>query len=214
MSSKILKQEVVFEKVGDKDLKAIAHLHRQAFPKSSLTLLGEGVVQKYYKWQLVGPHQCFALGAFVRNELSGFVFSGVFCGAMSGFLAKNKAQLVMALFIRPWLFFHPEIQQKIKRALKIIKKSSKQSEPKLSPENAKKSFGILSIAVAPHLRGKGLGFLLMEEAEKKAKNDGFHQMHLTVEGSNQQAVLFYERQGWSKKMDKGVWNGRMSKESL
>ena len=55
-----------------KDLQSIAILHQKAFQDSALTKLGLEPVRRYYEWQLTGPHDCYAIGAFsADDELTG-----------------------------------------------------------------------------------------------------------------------------------------------
>jgi len=51
----------------------------------------------------------------------------------------------------------------------------------------------------------------MEEAEKIARNRGFRKMNLTVAEANLQAITFYERLGWRKRLENDVWEGQFTK---
>jgi [ribosomal protein S18]-alanine N-acetyltransferase len=56
---------------------------------------------------------------------------------------------------------------------------------------------ILGIALQPHVRGKGIGTLLMEEVLKMAKELGYKKMSLSVDPNNP-ALRLYERYGFKK----------------
>lgn len=56
---------------------------------------------------------------------------------------------------------------------------------------------ILGIALQPHVRGKGIGTLLMEEILKEAKRLGIKKMSLSVDPHNP-ALRLYERFGFKK----------------
>jgi ribosomal protein S18 acetylase RimI-like enzyme len=56
---------------------------------------------------------------------------------------------------------------------------------------------ILGIALQPHVRGKGIGTLLMEEVLKEAKELGFKKLSLSVDPDNP-ALRLYERYGFGK----------------
>lgn len=56
---------------------------------------------------------------------------------------------------------------------------------------------ILGIALHPHVRGKGIGTLLMEEILTEAKELGYKKMSLSVDPSNP-ALRLYERYGFKK----------------
>lgn len=55
---------------------------------------------------------------------------------------------------------------------------------------------IYSLGVAPALRGKGVGRLLMGAAEKGALRRGCTRMRLEVRASNASAISLYERAGF------------------
>ena len=71
-------------------LPQVAELHRRAFHASLITALGRRVVLRYYEWQLTGPHDVQPLGAFRDQRLVGFCIGGVFRGALSGFVRRNR----------------------------------------------------------------------------------------------------------------------------
>lgn len=55
-----------------------------------------------------------------------------------------------------------------------------------------------ALLVAPNLRGRGLGRLLLADAEARAASaHGASKLALTVLGSNLEAIGFYERHGYS-----------------
>jgi hypothetical protein len=89
--------------------------------------LGKDLVQKYYEWQMIGPHDCYAIGAFINHDLLGYCFAGTFNGSLSGFLSVNKVSLIKSFFLHPWLIANPIIINRIKIAIKIIARKRYQS---------------------------------------------------------------------------------------
>ena len=147
--------------------------------------------------------------------MAGFCFGGIFRGAMSGFLQKNRTYLALRVLTHPWLAFNPLFRDRLVTGLKVLRRFSK---PQSSPAQAvqaskpkKRSFGILSIAVNPNFQGQGVGKLLMLESEKIARADGFEEMNLSVSTENHQAIGFYEGLGWQKVARDGSWHGEMVK---
>ncbi len=53
------------------------------------------------------------------------------------------------------------------------------------------------LAVAPDLQRKGLGRLMMSEAEKRLREQGCPKINLQVRTSNRGAIAFYERLGYA-----------------
>lgn len=192
------------------DLREITRIHLAAFPKSALGQLGEEMVTRYYRWQLQGPHDAVALGIYCRENLAGFCFAGVFRGALSGFLRKNRTFLVWYVLLRPWLIANPLFFERLNLALSVLMRRS--VLPVSSVVLPDKSFGILSIAVDPQMQGAGYGRSLMLEIERIAGERCFSNMHLTVGRNNDRAIMFYEKLGWQKLLaSDGVWRGSMIK---
>ena len=206
-------QTIELRALQENDLLAAARIHLLAFHDSALTALGEGAVQRYYKWQLSGPHDVSAFAVFRGAEMAGFCFGGVFRGALSGFLQKNRDYLAWRVATHPWLIFNPLFRDKLVNGLSVLRRFSKppaRTTPPVKPK--KKPFGILAIAVNPNFQGQGIGKTLMIESEKVAREGGFEEMNLSVNTANHQAIGFYEGLGWQKVIRESVWQGEMSKQ--
>jgi ribosomal protein S18 acetylase RimI-like enzyme len=199
------------------DLSAVATIHMLAFRDSAVTRLGHQATRRYYEWQLIGPHDVAALGAFRGDRLAGFCFGGVFRGAMSGFLRKHRAFLAMRVLTHPWLVLNPVFRDRLalgtrlsRQRVEVGKPTSTLTSPKESA--TPKSFGNHTIAVDPRQQGLGVGKVLMSECEVIARQSGFRQMGLTVQPANHQAIRLYERLGWERVVKDGAWSGSMSKQ--
>lgn len=203
---------VVIRSLNPEDLGGVASVHMAAFPDSALARLGLEAVRRYYAWLLEGPHDAVRLGAWAGTELVGFCFGGIFRGAMTGFLNKNRMFLVARVLLRPWMIANPIFRDRLLNAARILGRTLKRPAPLPAPEAASaKPFGILAIAVDPARQGLGVGRRLMRQAETLARASGFRQMILTVSPSNHQAIRFYEHQQWIKVVGKTAWEGRMKK---
>jgi ribosomal protein S18 acetylase RimI-like enzyme len=198
----------------ERDLQEVAGIHVAAFPDSVLTKLGRESTRRYYEWQLIGPHDAVALGVFCDNNLAGFCFGGVFRGAMSGFLHRNKVFLLVRVITHPWLAMNPVFLDRLNLSMSILKPRRsaeiRKQAPSLKGETIR-PFGILSIAVHPRRQGLGVGKMLMVKCEAIAGLRGFHQMGLTVHPANHEAVRFYERLGWERVITVSTWTGSMRK---
>jgi ribosomal protein S18 acetylase RimI-like enzyme len=190
-------------------LDSIADAHRKAFPESFLTALGTGAITRYYLWQLEGPHDSVAVAADVDGKLAGFCFAGVFRGAMSGFLRKNRAYLAVRVLLRGGLIWNPEFRSRIAKGLRLLLRPARRKRTAAGVKV--EAFGILSLAVAPSFQGLGVGKQLMDTCERIARERGFAEMELVVAPANGQAVRFYEKAGWMPVQLAGEWDGRMRK---
>jgi ribosomal protein S18 acetylase RimI-like enzyme len=210
-------QPISVRRLVKADLPAISVAHAAAFPDSALTMLGAECVRRYYEWQLLGPHEVLALGAFVDDSLYGFCFGGLFNGATAGFLSRNRFYLSWRVLTHPWLAANPMFRDRLTSGTRILKRFKMRGSPKsrvVEIRRAPKSFGILSIGVHPQCQGLGLGRLLMKESEEEARRRGFAAMDLTVHTNNQQAIRFYESLGWEKFYRNRSWQGHMTKQLL
>jgi ribosomal protein S18 acetylase RimI-like enzyme len=194
------------------DLPQVAAVHRAAFPESLFTALGLEATRRYYEWQLLGPHDVTALGVFVGLELKGFLFGGVFKGAMAGFLRQHRGYLGWCVLANPRVWLHQTFRTRLREGSNILRKPINAGLPQQQNYyNRRKSFGILSIAVDPKSQRSGIGRMMMQVAETVAHNRTFQEMHLTVHPKNQAAVSFYERLGWEKILENGSFQGYMRK---
>ena len=192
------------------DLLNVARIHLRAFPESALSKLGLEAIRRYYEWQLNGPHDVDAWGVSNEDRLVGFCFSGIFRGAFSGFIQKNRWFLAWSVIKNPALFRNVTFRHRLSSAIKCISRKSQPSKVRPSTKSPT-SYGILSIAVDPDYHGMGIGKALMEHCEKLASQKGFNQMRLTVNPGNTKAIRFYEHLGWKKDMIEELWKGCMIK---
>lgn len=190
------------------DLQAVVDVHKASFPVSALTRLGDEAARRYYEWQLTGQPEAHFVGAWVENELGGFCCCGCFHGALGGFLSRNRLFLATQLCTHPWLLFHPEVRTAANTAFRRMWHGT----PPELPPNSGKAFGILSIAVTPKHRRKGIAANLMSEAEKAAVQDGYAIINLTVNPRNSEAIKLYEKLGWERSFITEHWSGKMQKD--
>lgn len=205
--------KVVLKELSGNDLGKVAQVHLDSFSQSALTKLGTAIVQRYYLWQLTGPHKDVrAVGAFVDDDCAGFSFSGVFNGSTAGFLEQNKSFLIKQVLFRPWLILNPVFLKKMLYGVNALRRfNKKQKTPQKNPQIKSLPFGILSIAVSNKYQKLGIGKILLHDAEQKAVKCGFEQIELTVNPGNRNAVKFYENLDWKKSPPGEKWKGYMVK---
>ena len=201
----------LIQPIGEADLFQVANIHRAAFTDSALTKLGHTAVCRYYEWQLTGPHELTALGAYLDRQMIGFCFGGVLQGALSGFLEKNKRFLIGRVLTQPWLLLNPIFRDRVQSGIKRLRKSVKPAPLLIQPRPSSTCFGILSLALDPRFQGLGVGKLLMTRAEEAAQRMKYSEMLLTVQPKNKKAVACYERLQWQKVARNGEWSGEMRK---
>jgi len=196
------------------DLVAVSALHARAFPDAAMTKFGPEAVRRYYLWLLEGPHDAELMLAWQGERLVGFCAAGWFRGAVRGFLRANRVYLVGRVLRHPSLLRTELVRERIALAARLTLRFSRlramRSKQADVPQDVRR-FGVLSIATDPDARGSGAGRALMEEAEERARRDGYTSMLLTVHPANITAVAFYERLGWARREIDGRWAGNMEK---
>lgn len=202
--------ELRVREVAPADLLDVARLHRQAFPDSVLSELGEEAVRRSYRWQMEGPHDLTAIVAVEGDITRGFLFGGVFRGSTIGFVKSERWFLVRRVAANPKVLMRGVGWNRVLLGLRLLARRAAPDQAE-DPEGVpRRSLGVLAIAVDPRFQGHGVGRALMADVAGRAIVQGFESMHLTVHPSNDQAVGFYKGLGWSPVPEvDGVWRGRM-----
>jgi ribosomal protein S18 acetylase RimI-like enzyme len=199
--------------IDRRDLYQVAAVHLAAFQDSALSELGPEAVRRYYEWQLDGPHDSRSIAAIRDRDLVGFCFAGVFRGALSGFVRRNRGYLVRHVFTHPRLMLNGVVREAATQGARILGRTAFRRRAKAGGQpSSDPYFAILAIAVDPRTQGGGVGRILMDDAESAALEAGFDEMRLRVAPDNRQAVRFYEKLGWTRHVDDGGhWKGAMRK---
>lgn len=193
------------------DLRAIAVLHIDAFPDSVLARLGPDVMERYYDWQLSGPHDVVAIVAEVDGQPAGYLFGGVFRGSTIGFVKREKWLLFRSVLRHPGVLRSSLGWRRIALAGRLLARRPSPPAPEAPAAVPPRSFGVLAIAVDPRAQGRGVGRALMAETTARARAQGFERLHLSVHPDNEQALRFYRGLGFDALPEPdGTWSGRMT----
>ena len=188
------------------DLDALTECQIAAFPDSLSSLLGKRFCAKMLEWYIVAE----------RGVLFHVVDDGHVAGYCSGVVTKFQGQhgastsivqyafveFALAFVRRPWLLLHPEMLKKRQLIARNLRMKFKVESPDLLKQEFRPApkattyWGLVGIGVTPQYRGKGLGTLLLNEFERKAREDGVDEVHLSVKQQNAGAIKLYERNGW------------------
>lgn len=195
------------------DLCKIAKCHIAAFPQSVTSLLGEKVVVSMLKWYLSAPNKfLFYLeeNGIVIGYCGGFVIDDSEAyGSSSGMTQFGFNQAAVSFVFRPWLLFHPEVINKYNFILtNIIRKMGLKKETPISISQPKVegeplTAGLVVIGVIPTMQQKGLGTIIQQEFEAKARSMGAKRLLLTVKKSNERAIRSYQLNGYHIDKDEG-----------
>ena len=209
-----MQNKIQINKLDYSSLYEVSEIHLASFRNSALSKLGKEVVLRYYQRQLKDSSKLHAIGAYMDGKMIGYCFGGIFGGAVSDYLYKNKAFLIKQLLLRPWLLLSPTYFRKVLGGLLALINFTRNKNRAIAGQAAPEpnDFWILSIASSPKARGLGVGKRLMEYSEEYARNQDFKKMFLTVNPKNTNAIRFYEHIGWVKDANTQNWQGRMKKD--
>lgn len=192
-----------------KDLPALAKVHRAAFPGSLASAMGQRYVEKMLSWFLSSDKTFIYYAATGSGDVVGYcggmIKDGTLTtGSASGMLQHSFNEAVKSMLLRPWLIFHKEMRSRYGFILTNLKKkitgkgSNVITQQQRTIDNSRPSTGLVGIGVKPEYFGKGVGYALLQEFERKTKELGITQMYLTVLADNEQAIKSYERSGWER----------------
>jgi ribosomal protein S18 acetylase RimI-like enzyme len=202
----MLTESLKVRRITLEDLDDVVAVHCTAFPTSAMTRLGAEVVRRYYYWQLDGPHEMYARGAWEEGKLVGFCFGGVHPQAITGFYKRNRGFIFWQFVKQPHLATAPFFFGKLVRVLNMFRIHRRElaAVPQEAPQNP--AYDILAMAVHPDRQSVGIGKLLMENAESKARERRFELMTLCVNDDNERGIRFYESCGWQRTTHvNGMW---------
>jgi ribosomal protein S18 acetylase RimI-like enzyme len=194
------------------DIPAVATIHRAVFPRAAISRLGHAAAQRYYESLMSGLYATVGVGAFEQNQLSGFCFIGVRHIAEISYVRQHALFLAWRIATHPWLLVKSFIWSRIGSGLWLLLPQSRpQVTAAATGQDSGVSYGIQYIAVHPCFQGRGLGKQLLSASEEIARQHGCTEIHLSVYLDNTKAIGFYERIGWQKFFQDGVWRGLMVK---
>jgi GNAT superfamily N-acetyltransferase len=207
-----MEQQIEIRRIEQKDLDAISRIHKDAFPNSAYSKLGLGSIYRYYDWLLNGPHEQLCEAAFIDGKLEGYLFSGKFRGATSGFLKKNRIYLTFRVLSKFYLVLDKEFRQKLDLAGVVLRKLKKDKNYSNHGIESPR-YVLLGMAINPKVQGQGLGAKLLASAEREARRLNFTEMVFTVDPGNTDYVNFQLRNGSKKLPDTDEWKGVMIKRT-
>jgi GNAT superfamily N-acetyltransferase len=195
---------MIIKPATKEDLNKIAKCHIAAFPNSVTSLFGVGFIAQMLQWYLSAPNKFIFWIEEDTNCVGycgGLVMDGSDAyGSASGMTQFGFGAAAKVMLRKPWLLFHPEIRARypfiitnVKRRIsKIFGHSEKPISIKpIEPHNTGLTAGLVVIGVHPSQHKKGIGSLLQQEFERKAKQMGATQMQLSVRVENAQAISSY-----------------------
>ncbi len=177
------------------DLDAVAEIHRRASPESVFSRLGADAVARFLAFHLALDE---VEGWVVEDSAqpAGALLGGRFGTATSRFVRTN------APFLASRALRHPRALIRPRTAVAVRVAAASLLRPWRAPERPERvpagSYGVLLLVVDPPAQRRGLGHALLEAAAASAHDQGFQGLHLTVNPTDETALGFYTRRGWTR----------------
>ena len=189
-------QEVALRVAVPSDARAIAELHRRMIASGFLSTLGTGFLEFLYR-ALINSPGAVVYVAESAGVVGGFVAGTSDTGAFyKEFLRKHTFGAVLRLLpslLRP---------ANIARILETLRHGG---------EEARADAELLSMAVAPALRRRGVGADLVSHLQEWAGEHGIDAMKVVVGAENETAAGLYRRCGFS---DERIMEVHRSEKSM
>lgn len=187
-----------------KDLINIVKCHKSAFPNALSSQMGTPFILKMMEWYVTSKRGVLFHIENKNNEIIGYC-GGIITkqkglhGAVTSISQYSFNTFLLSFIIRPWLIFHPEIFKKITIIKKniLLRFGLYKSVKTINKEEFIPFVGLVIIGLKKENQGKGIGAILLNEFEKRAKKDyEIKRISLSVKLQNTNAIKAYSKNGW------------------
>ena len=187
-----------------KDLINIVKCHKSAFPYALSSKMGNTFISKMMEWYITSDRGILFHVENKNKEIIGYC-GGIITkqknlhGAVTSISQYSFNTLLISYLKRPWLIFHPENIKKIPyiRRNIIIKLGLNKPDKINKNEDFIPFMGLVVIGLRKDNQGKGIGGILLNEFEKRAKEIfKVKKISLSVKPQNTNAIKAYSKNGW------------------
>ena len=196
--------------IQPEDVIALARLHRLVFPDYFLTHMGQRFLERFYH-EFTQPPDNYGLLATRGGTPVGAVIGTADSGAFyNRFYRRNL--IIAALALGRGLMLDPYIRRNFwARASQVplavrslVTRNMSSAQAAEGGEAEAIPARLLSIGVAPDVRGKGVAVALVTRYCHQLWKDGIGEVGLSVRPDNQRAIAFYEKTGWQRVQAQGA----------
>jgi ribosomal protein S18 acetylase RimI-like enzyme len=183
------------------DVGAVADLHLLTFPGYFLSHLGWRFLRLFYAFFLLNENS-YCIVAVDSDKVIGLVAGTLdMIQHYNAFYRRRFIQIARIIVVR---FLQDPVvrRESVKRAghLRLAAVALLQPSPQpptMQEEGSDQTPAqLLSIAVHPGYRGKGVAERLTDFFISRLRRDGVCRVGLTVRSDNTRAIAFYEKDGW------------------
>ena len=186
---------VIYRCATEKDMDAVAAIHKECFQGYFLTALGKNLLKKYYL-QFLKEEDLFIVAELPETkQIAGFCMGyRYFSKARDHFESNNKVALALRLL---WLCvtFNPEAIKRCKQRIKMILQSNQRTAQQKNEQPRTDAASLLSIALLPEYRSHSseIAKNMVKTFEELLIKRGIQKYTLSVYENNAGARKFYEK---------------------
>jgi ribosomal protein S18 acetylase RimI-like enzyme len=182
------------------DVTAIAELHRRGIHTGFLAALGRGFLEELYLVMLADPRSTVIV-AELDDAVVGFIAGTAHTGALYKRFLRTRS--LRAAARAGWRLMRPTVLRKGYETFRYGKSEHERTE--VAAE-------LLAMAVAPRLRGRGVGKELVTALLGWAGEESLQSMRVVVGAGNEAAITLYQRCGFGDPRPREVHAGSPSWE--
>lgn len=176
------------------DLSDVVAIHRESFPDSRSSRLGDAFLRKMYRWYMTYyPELAFV--AMINSRVVGFV-TGAASGSGRRRFRYTLLEILWGIFSHPRLLFRADMFELWPSYLMGLLPKYRNARNSASSDNIPVKVKLDSIAVRQSARGCNVGKSLMYAFEQATQKLGVTLLVLGVEIDNTAARRLYESCGW------------------
>ena len=184
------------------DIKEIVNVHLASFPNFFLSFLGRRFLQILYREIMREPGNVSLVATAKDERVVGLAFGIADQSALYSRLAAKK-WIAFALASARAVVKQPMIVPRLWRALRYARGVTGSTCSAL----------LMSLAVSPSEKGKGMGKLLVHEFARKLKEEGVEEFCLTTDrDDNDSTNAFYSKLGFTRARVFATREGRWMNE--
>ena len=172
-------------KAETKDAGDVANLHIESISSGFISSLGLGFSRQLYKG-ICGCESAFCLVARKNDKVLGFIAGAESVGGLYKSVLLRRG-LLMSVYLARFIFS----ARTIKKIFQTLLYPSKTAEEYPPAE-------VLSVAVTPQARRKGVGRALMQAAMEEFRRRGIDQLKVAVAESNGPANRYYVKEDFQQ----------------
>jgi len=185
------------------DVPAVAALHRRMFPDYFLSHMGQRFLECFYREFVLWAENC-ATVADLEGQVVGFVAGSADSANLYRRLYRRRFLTIGGLVVARF-FADGYVRRHVFRRLphvglairSLFTRRSRRPPGTPDPDSGEPLACLLSIAVSPEHRGRGIAEQMVDQFCGQLRGCGAREVLLSARPENKRAIAFYKKSGWT-----------------